>query len=75
MKTRYIVYTHLGPFETWATLPEKALANVRWRVYGGRCDARTWSWEVVEAWRTGRANAEREQERKAVAFARKAKMW
>ena len=49
MKRRFVVYTHLGPFETWATSPEKALANVRWRVYGGRCDARTWSWEVVEA--------------------------
>lgn len=49
MKTRYIVYTHVGRFETWATSPEKALANVRWRVYGGRCDAKTKYWEAVEA--------------------------
>ena len=49
MKRHYVVYTHLGPFETWAASAEKALSNIRWRVYGGRCDARTWSWEVVEA--------------------------
>lgn len=49
VKRRFLVHTHVGTFETWATSPERALANVHWRVYGGRCDAKTWSWEVVEA--------------------------
>ena len=49
MKKLYYVHTHVGTFETWATSEKKALANVRWRVYGGRCDAKTKYWEVVEA--------------------------
>lgn len=49
MKRHFVVYTHLGPFETWAVSAKKALANVRWRVYGVRCDAKTLYWEVVEA--------------------------
>ena len=49
MKKLYYVHTHVGTFETWATSAKKALANVRWRVYGGRCDAKTKYWEAVEA--------------------------
>ena len=31
---KYIVSTHLGEFATTATSPQKALSNVRFRVYG-----------------------------------------
>lgn len=31
---KYIVYTHCGAFETTATTPEKAISNVRWRMFG-----------------------------------------
>lgn len=31
---RYIVSTHLGDFATTATSPEKAISNVRWRIFG-----------------------------------------
>ena len=31
---RYIVSTHLGDFETTATTPEKAISNIRWRIFG-----------------------------------------
>lgn len=52
MKRRYIVYTHVGTFETWATSPRRAIANVRYRLFGrgrggGWCD--TSYWEAVAA--------------------------
>lgn len=31
---KYIVSTHLGEFATTATSPQKAISNVRFRVYG-----------------------------------------
>ncbi len=34
MKRRYIVNTHVGDFETWATSPEKAINNIRFRLFG-----------------------------------------
>lgn len=34
MKRRYIVETHLGDFETWATSPAKAINNIRFRLFG-----------------------------------------
>lgn len=52
MKRRYIVHTHVGTFETWATSPQKAIANVRYRLFcrgcGGRC-CDTSYWEAVAA--------------------------
>lgn len=49
MKT-YIVETHVGDFETTAATPQKALANIRWRVFGGRVSAQyTRCWKVEEA--------------------------
>ena len=45
MKRLYCVYTHVGKFETWATSPRRAIANVRYRIAGGgKCD--TTYWEV-----------------------------
>lgn len=38
MKKRYIVSTHLGNFETWATSPAKAISNIRFRLYGRTAD-------------------------------------
>jgi len=52
MKRRYIVYTHVGPYETWATSPQKAIANVRYRLFGRGCGGRccdTSYWEAVAA--------------------------
>ena len=41
MKKRYIVETHVGTFDTWATSPKKAIANVRFRLFGGQCGVST----------------------------------
>lgn len=52
MKRRYIVHTHVGTFKTWATSPQKAIANVRYRLFGRGCGGRwcdTGSWEAVAA--------------------------
>lgn len=48
-KVRWIVETHLGPFETWATSAAKAISNIRFRLFGGRCGVSTAYWDVVEA--------------------------
>lgn len=47
MKT-YIVETHLGAYETRAATPRKAIANVRYRVYGRTAFAKTDYWTVKE---------------------------
>ena len=31
---KYIVETHVGTFETYATSDRKAISNIRFRVYG-----------------------------------------
>ena len=49
MKKRYIVETHVGAFETWAVSERKAIANVRFRLFGSRCDAKTIYWTAREA--------------------------
>lgn len=49
MKWKDIVRTHLGAFETWATSPAKAIANVRYRIYGRRADAATVMYWTAEA--------------------------
>ena len=49
MKKLYIVETHLGPYETWATSAKKAIANVRFRLFGGRCGVSTIYWKAREA--------------------------
>ena len=48
-KRLYYVHTNVGTFETWATSPQKAIANVRYRLFGGRCDAKTIYWTAREA--------------------------
>ena len=48
MKKRYIVETHLGAFETWATSPKKAIANVRFRLAGRQTGFNTDYWTVRE---------------------------
>ena len=49
MKKLYYVHTHLGRFETWATSAKRAIANIRFRLFGGRCGVSTIYWEAVEA--------------------------
>ena len=39
MKRRYIVETHVGAFETWATSPQKAINNIRFRLFGRTADS------------------------------------
>ena len=31
---KYIVSTHLGDFATIAPSPQKAISNIRWRIFG-----------------------------------------
>lgn len=47
MKT-YIVETHLGAFETQAASAEKALSNIRFRLFGRRGFINTSYWTVKE---------------------------
>ena len=49
MKKRYIVETHIGVYDTWATSPKKAIANVRFRLFGGQCGVSTIYWKAREA--------------------------
>lgn len=49
MKKLYYVETHIGTFETWATSPKKAISNIRFRLFGGRCGVSTICWTVKEA--------------------------
>ena len=47
---KYIVSTHLGDYETTAPSPEKAISNIRWRIFGRRADgSKTKYWTVTEA--------------------------
>ena len=48
-KFRWIVETHIGNFPTWATSAKKAIANVRFRLFGGRCGVSTTYWKAMEA--------------------------
>ena len=48
-KFRWIVETHIGNFPTWATSAKKAIANVRFRLFGGRCGVSTTYWKAREA--------------------------
>lgn len=43
---RYIVTTHLGNFATTATTPEKAISNVRFRIFGRSAAAKRY----VQSW-------------------------
>lgn len=45
---KYIVETHLGDFETMATSAKKALANVRFRLYGRGGYVKLKYWKVKE---------------------------
>ncbi|MGN0851823.1 MAG: hypothetical protein ACI4Q3_00430 [Kiritimatiellia bacterium] len=49
-KKHYLVETHVGPQETWATSPKKAIAQVRYRLVGGAFagTCRTTYWTVKE---------------------------
>lgn len=49
MKKRYIVETHVGTFDTWATSEKKAISNIRFRLFGGRCGVSTMYWKAREA--------------------------
>ena len=50
MKRLYIVETHAGDFQTWATSEKKAIANVRFRLAGtGYCDTTYWTVRKVAA--------------------------
>lgn len=46
MKIHYIVSTHLGDFETWAVSARKAIANIKWRLFGRQVTALTVNWKV-----------------------------
>lgn len=48
---KYIVSTHIGDFPTMAPSPQKAINNVRWRIFGrGFGEIRyVHSWTVREA--------------------------
>lgn len=46
---RWIVETHLGEFETMATTAKRAIANIRYRLFGGRCGVSTIYWTAREA--------------------------
>lgn len=48
MRKLYIVSTHLGDFETMAVSPEKALSNIRFRIFGRRGFVQTNYWTVTE---------------------------
>lgn len=48
-KRLYVVFTHVGRFETWAASPRRAIANVRYRLAGRGCGCDTSSWEAVAA--------------------------
>ena len=43
MKRHYLVETEEGTFETWATSPKKAIANIRYRMANGR------RWDMPDA--------------------------
>lgn len=46
---RYIVSTHVGDFETMAVTPRRAIANVRYRLFGRCIRPSTIYWTVQEA--------------------------
>ena len=47
---RWVVETHLGDRETMARTAARALANVRWRIFGGcACGRCCEGWRVREA--------------------------
>lgn len=45
---KFIVFTHIGKFETSAISPAKAISNVRFRLFGNRGYVQTYSWEAKE---------------------------
>lgn len=49
MKKLYYVHTHLGRFETWAVSAKKAIANIRFRLFGGCCGVSTAYWRAIPA--------------------------
>ena len=49
MMKRYIVETHVGVYDTWATSPKKAISNIRYRLFGHRCGVSTIYWKAWEA--------------------------
>ena len=46
---KFIVFTHVGKFETSAISPAKAISNVRFRIFGNRGYVPTSGWEAKEA--------------------------
>lgn len=47
-KKHYWVETHVGTHDTWATSPEKAISNIRYRLFGGKTGVSTIYWKVRE---------------------------
>ena len=47
-KKHYWVETHVGTHDTWATSPEKAISNIRYRLFGGQTGVSTIYWKVRE---------------------------
>lgn len=45
---KFIVETHLGDYETMAKSPEKAISNVRYRIFGRSGRPLTMYWTVRE---------------------------
>lgn len=45
-RRRYIVETHVGEYPTVAATAGRAIANVRWRIYGSRCNVSTIYWKA-----------------------------
>ena len=48
-KTLWIVSTHLGDYRTWATSAKRAISNIRFRLFGGRCGVPTTYWKAWTA--------------------------
>ena len=49
MKRHYWVETHIGLFDTWAISAARAISNIRYRLFGGKCGISTIYWKAWEA--------------------------
>jgi hypothetical protein len=45
----WVVKTHIGDFRTVAPTAKKAIANIRFRLFGRGCGVSTAYWEAKEA--------------------------
>ena len=49
MKRHYWVETHIGLYDTWAVSAARAISNIRYRLFGGKCGISTTYWKAWEA--------------------------